>query len=233
MANAEKIRILIVDDNPETRENIRKLLQFESDVEVVGAARSGSEGVDLASETQPDVIIMDINMPDMDGIQATEIIRKKVPFTQIVILSVQNDTKYMQRAMMVGARSFLSKPPMVDELISTIHQVGKMAAEEKARIALVQQLQSSGGGKSGGGLVNGKVITVYGPKGGVGTTTIATNLAVGFHGPDTSVVIVDGNLQYGDVAVFHNEQPRNTILDLTPRASDLDQDIIKEVLIVH
>lgn len=107
MANGDKIRILIVDDNSEMRENIRRLLQFESDVEVVGAARSGTEGVELASETQPDVILMDINMPDMDGIQATEIIRKKVPFTQIVILSVQNDTKYMQRAMMVGARSFL------------------------------------------------------------------------------------------------------------------------------
>jgi pilus assembly protein CpaE len=91
MVDGDKIRILIVDDNPETRENIRKLLQFESDVEVVGAARSGVEGLELAGETQPDVILMDINMPDMDGIQATEAIRKKIPFTQIVILSVQND----------------------------------------------------------------------------------------------------------------------------------------------
>jgi pilus assembly protein CpaE len=233
MVDGDKIRILIVDDNPETRENIRKLLQFESDVEVVGAARSGVEGLDLASETQPDVILMDINMPDMDGIQATEAIRKKIPFTQIVILSVQNDPKYMQRAMMAGARAFLSKPPTVDELISTIHQVGKMAAEEKAKIALVQKLQSGSGGKFGAALTHGKVITVYGPKGGVGTTTIATNLAVALQGPDSKVVIVDGNLQYGDVAVFHNEQPRNTILDLTPRASELDPEIIDEVLILH
>ncbi len=233
MGDGEKIRILIVDDNPETRENIRKLLQFESDVEVVGAARTGIEGIELATETRPDVILMDINMPDMDGIQATEMIRKKIPFTQIVILSVQNDTKYMQRAMMVGARAFIAKPPMVDDLINTIHQVGKMAAEEKARIALVEQFQSSGGGKSGASATHGKVITVYGPKGGVGTTTIATNLAVALHSPESKVVIVDGNLQYGDVAVFHNEQPRNTILDLTPRAGELDIDIVKEVLIVH
>ena len=233
MVDGDKIRILIVDDNPETRENIRKLLQFESDVEVVGAARSGVEGLELAGETQPDVILMDINMPDMDGIQATEAIRKKIPFTQIVILSVQNDPKYMQRAMMAGARAFLSKPPTVDELISTIHQVGKMAAEEKAKIALVQKLQSGSGGKFGAALTHGKVITVYGPKGGVGTTTIATNLAVALQGPELKVVIVDGNLQYGDVAVFHNEQPRNTILDLTPRASELDTDIIDEVLILH
>ena len=74
---ADKIRILIVDDIAETRENIRKLLQFESDVDVVGAARSGKEGIQLAQELDPDVVLMDINMPDIDGITATDIIRKK------------------------------------------------------------------------------------------------------------------------------------------------------------
>jgi pilus assembly protein CpaE len=68
---ADKIRVLIVDDIAETRENIRKLLQFESDVEVVGAARSGKEGIQLAQELDPDVVLMDINMPDIDGIAAT------------------------------------------------------------------------------------------------------------------------------------------------------------------
>ena len=71
MSNEEMIKVLIVDDIAETRENIRKLLQFEADFEIVGAARSGYEGIELAKELQPDVILMDINMPDIDGITAT------------------------------------------------------------------------------------------------------------------------------------------------------------------
>ena len=116
MAPEDKIRVLIVDDVAETRENIRKLLQFDAQVEVVGASRNGLEGVELAIETQPDVVLMDINMPDMDGISATEAIRKKVPHTQIVILSVQGDSNYMRRAMLAGARDFLTKPIDVDDL---------------------------------------------------------------------------------------------------------------------
>ena len=73
----DKIRVLIVDDIAETRENIRKLLQFESDVDVTGTARSGREGIQLAQELDPDVVLMDINMPDIDGISATEVIRQK------------------------------------------------------------------------------------------------------------------------------------------------------------
>ena len=69
-----KIRVIIVDDIAETRENIRKLLQFESDVEVIGVARTGREAIDLSKEAKPDVVLMDINMPDMDGITATEAI---------------------------------------------------------------------------------------------------------------------------------------------------------------
>jgi YesN/AraC family two-component response regulator len=116
----EKIRILIVDDIAETRENIRKLLQFESDMEVVGGARTGGEAIDLARETQPDVVLMDINMPDMDGISATKALLDDVPYAQIVILSVNNEPDYMRRAMLAGARDFIAKPPSPDELISTI-----------------------------------------------------------------------------------------------------------------
>ena len=122
MASGEKIRVLIADDIVETRENIRKLLQFDSDVEVVGAARTGQEALQLSQELNPDVVLMDINMPDMDGIAATEAIRQKQPFVQIVILSVQGDQNYMRRAMLAGARDFLTKPPMGDELISAIRR---------------------------------------------------------------------------------------------------------------
>ncbi len=98
-----KIRVLIVDDIAETRENIRKLLQFESDVDVTGTARSGKEGIQLAQELDPDVVLMDINMPDIDGITATEVIRQKSPHIQVLILSVQSDGNYMRKAMLAGA----------------------------------------------------------------------------------------------------------------------------------
>lgn len=117
---AEKIRVLIVDDIAETRENIKKLLQFESDIEVVDTARTGKEGLELARKHKPNVILMDINMPDMDGIQATRLIVRDVPTSQIVMVSVQQDTDYLRQAMLAGARDFLSKPPSADELINTI-----------------------------------------------------------------------------------------------------------------
>ena len=99
----EKIRVMIVDDVSETRENVRKLLQFESDVDVVGVARTGKEAIQISQELTPDVILMDINMPDMDGITATEAIRSKQPSVQVIILSVQSDQNYMRRAMLAGA----------------------------------------------------------------------------------------------------------------------------------
>jgi pilus assembly protein CpaE len=236
MVDTEKIRVVIVDDIAETRENIRKLLQFEPDVEVVGVARTGREAIDIAKDVKPDVLLMDINMPDMDGIAATEIIRKMVPFTQIVILSIQNDPNYMRRAMLAGARDFLTKPPTIDELNSAIRRAGTMARDERAKIPQTSGVQSARTGvahPSGTPGVGGRIIAFYSPKGGSGCTTLATNLAVCLSNEDTSVLIVDANLQFGDVAVFLNEQGKNNILDLTPRADELDPEIINNVTIKH
>ena len=233
---SDNIRVIIVDDIAETRENIRKLLQFESDIEVVGDARTGREGIDLANEISPDVVLMDINMPDMDGITATETIRKEVPFAQIVILSVQGDPNYMRRAMLAGARDFLTKPPMVDELISAIRRAGKMAQDEREKSSSRYQTHAPASGVPGAKVSpapTGEVIIVYSPKGGVGCTTIATNLAIALHNEETPVVIVDGNLQFGDVAVMLNERSRNSIIDLAPRADELDPEVVEDVLITH
>lgn len=236
---ADKIRVLIVDDIAETRENVRKLLQFESDVDVAGAARSGREGVQLAHELDPDVVLMDINMPDIDGITATEEIRQKSPHIQVVILSVQGDQNYMRRAMLAGARDFLTKPPMGDELMSAVRRAGEMAHAERAKGVKQQQLVASVASGTPvsmagfGSISKGKIITVYSPKGGTGCTTIAVNLAIALNNEDTRTVLVDGNLQFGDVAVFVNEQGKNTILDLAPRVDELDPDIVEEILVKH
>ncbi len=235
MAGQEKIRVLIVDDIAETRDNIRRMLQFDNQIEVIGAAQSGREAVSLAGQTKPDVILMDINMPDMDGITATETIRRSSPTTQVVILSVQSDPSYMRRAMLAGARDFLTKPPMIDELISAIRQAGKMAQDERAKAALVFPTNSAPGSPSIPGYSNsqGKIIVVYSPKGGTGCTMIATNLAVALKAEEPKVLLVDANMQFGDVPVFLNEQVKNTVLDLAPRVEEMEPEIVESALITH
>ncbi len=235
---ANKIRVLIVDDIAETRENVRKLLQFESDVEVVGIGRTGMEGIQFAQEMNPDVVLMDINMPDIDGISATEQIRQRSPHIQVVILSVQGDQNYMRRAMLAGARDFLTKPPMGDELISAIKRAGEMAHVEREKSAKQQMAISAmpGSAQGFGGLPaapQGKIIVVYSPKGGTGCTTIAVNLSIALNNEDTRAVLIDGNLQFGDVAIFVNEHGKNTIIDIAPRVDDLDAEIADEILIKH
>jgi pilus assembly protein CpaE len=230
----EKTRVLVVDDIAETRENIRKLLQFEADIEVAGAARSGREAIQLTEELKPDVILMDINMPDMDGITATEMIRQRNQVSQIIILSVQGDPNYMRKAMLAGARDFLTKPPMADELISAVRRAGDMARQERAKSAQVVSASTNIAQPSfRASQTNGHILMVYSPKGGTGVTTLAVNLAITLHNEETRAVLVDGNLQFGDVAVFLNEQGKNTILDLAPRADELEPEIVESVMIKH
>ncbi|MGH2625572.1 MAG: response regulator, partial [Anaerolineales bacterium] len=190
-ASETSIRVLIVDDFAETRENIRKLLQFESDIEVVGAARSGQEALQLASELDPDVVLMDINMPDMDGIVATETLLKQVPHTQIIILSVQSEGDYVRRAMRAGARDFIAKPPSGDELVAAIRSSAGRAKEQRTKLARPAAVPMMPGSIMGGpARPEGKLITVYSAKGGVGCTMLATNVALGLHTQDTPTVIV-------------------------------------------
>jgi len=120
---AAKIRVLVVDDFAEARASVAKLLQFEEDIEMVGGAEDGPSAIERAKEMQPDIILMDINMPGMDGIRATEAISSEVPISQVIMMSVQGETDYLRRAMLAGARDFLVKPFGADELANTIRRV--------------------------------------------------------------------------------------------------------------
>jgi len=227
------IRVLIVDDIAETRENLRKLLQFEPDIEVVGAARTGQEAIEMARETEPDVVLMDINMPDMDGITATEALKRDVRFAQIVILSVQSESDYLRRAMRAGASDFIAKPPSGDELIGTIRSLAEDARrikDEMARLEGTGPLPTPKQPRIG---PEGKILAVYSAKGGVGCTMLATNLAVGLDTADTPTVLVDAALQFGDVAVSLNLQVKNSFVDLASRAEELDANVVEEVLLQH
>jgi len=233
----ETIKVLIVDDIPETRENLKKLLAFESDVEVIGTASTGREGLELAQELMPDIILMDINMPDMDGITATEAITKAVPATSVIMMSVQSEADYLRRAMLAGARDFLTKPISGEELYSTVRSVYQRG--EAQRIAYGPggvthgQAQTPSGKLPLGGDRQAHVIAVYSPIGGSGKTTIATNMAAALMREGTKVLLIDCDLQFGDVGVFLNLQSQNTLVDLVKSVDDLDMELVNNVLVAH
>ncbi len=172
----DQIRVLIVDDIPETRDHLAKLLGFETDIEVVGAAASGREALEMAARLKPDVVLMDINMPDMDGIAATERMSSEVPSAAVVMMSVQGEADYLRRSMLAGAREFLVKPFSSDELTASIRQVYTRERDKLSRIAVQPAPAATAAGMPArpvtGGPEDGepgRIVAVFGPKGGVGS----------------------------------------------------------------
>ena len=232
----ERIRVLIVDDIAETRENLRKLLSFDASIEVVGAAASGQEGVNLAKESHPHIVLMDINMPGMDGIAATEVILRESPATQVVMLSVQGETDYLRRAMLAGARDFLTKPPTGDELMSTIRRVYEMGKTRAAMMPQPAAAPAAALAQVGRVRRKGHVIAVFSPKGGVGCTTVAVNLAMALQQKADSnqkIALVDASVQFGDVGVMLNLQASRSMADLSPHLGEMDHDMLDSVLSPH
>ncbi len=220
----ERIKVVIVDDSADTRNNIRQLLSFEKRIEVIGEAENGEEAIFIAKESRPDIILMDINMPVIDGIRATEEISLSVPEATVIIMSVQGETEYVRKAMNAGARDFLCKPFNVDELSATIINTYNMESKrrEKAPSPKNQEILKS------------RVISVFSTKGGVGKTTIASNLAVSIaRTAKKKVALVDLDLQFGDVAIMLNVSVKNTISDLVKEAGQLDSNLMEEYLVTH
>ncbi len=196
----DKITVLIVDDVIQTRANIRRLLQFETDIEVVGEAQDGKEAIELAHKLKPNCILMDINMPIMNGIKATEQIYQELPQCMIIIISVQGEQEYLRKAMAAGARDYLIKPFSGTELANTIRQIWEVERGRLLRGHGENQIRKEG-----------QVITIFGAKGGVGKTTIATNLAVGLGQAKQNVVLMDLDLQFGDIPLILNMQGKRSV----------------------
>jgi pilus assembly protein CpaE len=228
---ADRIRVFIVDDIPETRDHLVKLLGFEPDIEMIGTAASGAEAIERATKLLPDVILMDINMPDMDGITATEQLSSQVPTASVVMMSVQGEADYLRRSMLAGAREFLVKPFSSDELTASIRQVNAREREKAGRavvVAAAAKAQEQAG--------EGQVVAVFSPKGGVGRTTIAVNLAVAAASElGKKVTLVDASFQFGDVAVLLNLNPKDkSMAELVPEIeAGGDPDSVEKFTLNH
>jgi pilus assembly protein CpaE len=221
-----KITVIIADDVAETRDILEKVLYFEDDITVVAKAANGREALQLCKQHQPQVVLMDINMPEMDGIAATEAIVAQVPGTQVMIMSVQSEQEYLRRAMLAGAREYLIKPPDTDELIHSIRHVSKLRPVTTRAVTTSDERAPTN--------EQGQIIAVFSPKGGCGCTTVAANLAVALKAVTKKrVALVDGNLPFGDIGVSMNIVGNKSIIDLTARTNDLDAQLIGDVTVQH
>ncbi|MBS1252255.1 MAG: Transcriptional regulatory protein DegU [Anaerolineales bacterium] len=113
-------RVLIADDRPRTRDSLRALLLTCPGYEVVGQAINGKEAIELVEQYQPDVVLMDVRMPDMDGLEATRLIKSRWPATKVIVLTMHSG--YQAAALDAGASAFLSKGAPPEKLLSTLSQ---------------------------------------------------------------------------------------------------------------
>ncbi|MBB6633113.1 response regulator transcription factor [Cohnella thailandensis] len=118
------MRIVIAEDHPMFRNGVRSLLATTDDLEVVGEAASGEEAVRLAEELSPDLLLMDIRMPGMNGIEATQVIRERFPSIEVLILTMYRDDQSVFTAMRVGAKGYVLKDADEEELLQSIRMVG-------------------------------------------------------------------------------------------------------------
>ena len=148
-AAKQKIRILVADDHPVVRKGLESCLARQERLKIVGEAADGDQALRMARELMPDVILMDVNMPGMNGLAVTEVLRQEVPQVKVLVLSVHNNREYIFRIIQSGAHGYVSKEAPPDELLRAIESVyagEPFFSPEIARAAL-NQLVSSGGKK--------------------------------------------------------------------------------------
>lgn len=117
-----KIKVLIVDDHHETRENLYHMLRMAGDIDPIAHASSGVQALDMARLHKPDVVLMDVKMPGVDGVAAGQAILQSVPNTKIVMMSGQPETDHQWGSMLVGASDFLTKPFSARELTESVRR---------------------------------------------------------------------------------------------------------------
>jgi YesN/AraC family two-component response regulator len=137
----KKLRVLIADDVQETRRNTRLMLATIDDVEVVAIAANGIQAVELTEEQHPDILLLDINMPEMDGLTAYRRIAQRHPDIGCIIISAEKDTTTLRTAMSIGVQEYLIKPFTIEELETAIARVYPRVEEIRRKLIQAEQLR--------------------------------------------------------------------------------------------
>jgi NarL family two-component system response regulator LiaR len=141
---ARRSRVIIADDHELARVGLRTMLEPEADLEVIGEAITGREAVELSRRLAPDLVLMDIRMPEMDGLVATRAIKAELPRTSILIVTLSEDPDYLLEALRVGAAGYVLKDASRREVVTAVHQVlsGESPLDPKLAAQLIRRLAS-------------------------------------------------------------------------------------------
>ncbi|OIP27912.1 hypothetical protein AUK22_04870 [bacterium CG2_30_54_10] len=219
MASNRRIKVLIADDMVELRSNIRRMLGSQDSIQVIGEAGDGEEALRLAKEMHPHVILMDINMPKLDGLKVTEALAKEQPNIQVVMMSIQSEQEYFRRAMKAGAKDYLTKPFSSGDLSDTI--LGVFNKWLKDRPDLLEEESKA------------EILTFFATKGGVGRTTLATNLAISLAKRGKRTLLIDSSLQFGDVAITLNQNAGKNIYNIVEKEEEITPSKIEANITHH
>ena len=121
----KKIRVLLADDHTILRKGVRMLVESQADMEVVGEAKTGREAIDETRKLKPDVVVMDVSMPELNGIEGTRQICDELPLTRVIALSMHKDSVYVREILRAGARGYLLKDSEDDDLVKAIRAVAR------------------------------------------------------------------------------------------------------------
>jgi two-component system, NarL family, response regulator NreC len=145
------VRVIIVDDHGILRAGLYALLNGEPGIEVIGEASSGEEGLQLVAQNPPDVVLMDISMPGISGLEATRLIRSRYPGTRVLILTIHDDKALLQEALQAGAGGYILKRAVKSELLSAIQAVAKgdLYIHPSMTRALLTEVSSGQGAENG------------------------------------------------------------------------------------
>lgn len=206
MTMAEQIRVLIADDSADTRELVKKLIDLSERLVLFGEAGSGEEVLDQLKSGLPDIVLMDINMPGINGLETTERISRLYPSLLVVMMSVQAETEYLRKAMTSGAREYLIKPFNMEVMEDTLCTTFDKDLERQKQIRQREE-QTHFQGTS-------KMHVFFSTKGGVGKSVIALNTAIALNERKAgNVALLDLDLQFGDMGILINKKPSKTIYE--------------------
>jgi len=226
------IHVLVVDDSAMTRGMLSELIGAQADMVVVGTAATGHEAVRRATELQPDIVLMDVHMPDLDGIQATWLVSSKVPLGAVIMVTSEERIDFLQKAMIAGAYGYVLKPfGDGDRLLETIRDTYQRVLGRQLQPALPP---TNGQVAEAAPRRMGKRVAIFGAKGGVGRTLVAVSLALALRQlTREAVVLMDCDFLFGDADLHLSLTNERSILDLLPHIEALDSKLVDQVLGKH